>query len=274
MVQLRELQLTELGILKDFAEVCKNMNLTYFLNSGTLLGAIRHGGFIPWDDDVDIAMPFEDYDKFLTIGQEQLGDRYFIQNMETDPNFNMSYTRVRLNGTTCMDSYKASWDIHHGVWIDVFPIVPLRGKLDFKLSHLVFSLCNYLQLDQSLSYYYDEYYNILGRLGITCLKFLYRLPMDKRIRLHKRIVWGMCRKKGKCCSVLWGNITTFYPENVFHEKTEVYFEGIKLCAPKEFDKYLTYTYGDYMQLPPEEKRKTHTLDTIDLENDYHKYLKL
>lgn len=275
MDQLRALQLKELDILKAVAKVCDEKGITYFLNSGTLLGAVRHGGFIPWDDDIDIAMNYADYERFLSCAQELLGDRFFVQNMETEPDFNFSFTRVRMNGTTCMDSYKAKWNVHQGVWIDVFPIVPLRDKADFKISRKVFSLCNYFHSDYALKYYYDEYYKLLGPVGIAALRVFYMIPMATRIKWHEAIVRKMClRRNRECRSVLWGNITTFYPENVFTETTTILFEGIPFLAPKDTDKYLSITYGDYMTLPPMEKRHTHALDTVDLEHDYHRYMDL
>ncbi len=275
MSKLRELQLKELEILKAVTDICHEEGITYFLNSGTLLGAVRHGGFIPWDDDVDICMPYEDYKRFLACSQEKLGENCFVQNMETEPNYNHSYTRVHLNGTTCMDSYQTSWDIHHCICIDVFPIVPLRGKLDFKLTRIVLSFCNFFQLDYGLQYYFDEYQKLLGRFGIVVLRLFYKIPQAKRIKWHKAIVDRICSRKNRsCCSVLWGNITTFYPENVFTEQSTILFEGIPFSAPKDTDKYLRYTYGDYMQLPPEEKRRSHPFDIIDFDNDYHKYMRI
>ena len=275
MEQLRALQLKELDILKAVADVCDELGLTYFLSFGTLLGAVRHGGFIPWDDDIDIAMPYTDYQKFLAYGQESLGNLFFVQNMETEPDFNFSFTKVRLNGTTCMNSYQDHWNVHQGIWIDVFPIVPLRGKIDFKLSRKVFSLCNFFQLDHGLKYYYDDYYKLVGGFGIALLRLFYKIPIQTRAKWHKIIVQKMCtRKNRKCRSVLAGNITTFYSEDVFSEKDTILFEGIPFSAPKETDKYLRITYGDYMQLPPEEKRRGHIMNIVDLEHDYRKYMKI
>ena len=275
MNRLRELQLTELEILKTVDRTCKDLGLTYFLDGGTLLGAVRHGGFIPWDDDIDIVMPYKDYEQFITYGQQKLGDKFFVQNMETDPNFNLSFTRVRLNGTTCMNSYQINWKVHHGVWIDVFPIVPLKGKVDYLILQKVFSICNLFHIDQKLedTLYYEEYTQLLTRFGMSLLKTFYHIPMKKRIKWHKCIVQYFCRREMKeCCSVLWGNITTFYPKNYFKEATIVSFESINFPAPKNKEEYLENTYGDYMTIPPEEERKTHGIDILDLNHDYNYYV--
>lgn len=273
MNTLRELQLAELQVLKAFADACDRLGLTYYLNSGTLLGAVRHGGFIPWDDDVDVAMPFEDYERFLSCGQDALGDGFFIQNMETEPNFHFSFTRVRKNGTTCLNSYHRDWHIHHGVWIDVFPIVTLSGKRDFKRKHRLFSFCNLLQMDDFLNNHIEDSRKELGGLVVALLKVFYLIPRSARIRWHRKLVKAACGKKnGNCYSVLWGNITSFYPENVFAEKAPIRFEDALFSAPADPDRYLTYTYGDYMKLPPENKRRSHTVDIVDLDHDYRQYV--
>ncbi len=123
---LRELQLCELQILKDVKRVCDNHRIKYYLSSGTLLGAVRHQGFIPWDDDIDIMMPYDDYRRFLKVAQGELGEQYFVQNSETDDSYAFAYTHIRKNNTAVL----RDWDLmnfsHHGVWIDVFPLVKAR----------------------------------------------------------------------------------------------------------------------------------------------------
>ena len=98
--EIKDVQRVELDILIKVARLCEERGFTYFIESGTALGAVRHGGFIPWDDDIDIGMPRQDYEKFLDIAQEELGDEYFVQTRKTDPNAPFSFAKVRKNGTT------------------------------------------------------------------------------------------------------------------------------------------------------------------------------
>ena len=118
---LRRLQLTELQILKDVADFCDANGINYFLYGGTLIGAARHQGFIPWDDDIDIWMDYNSYKKFLKLSKK-LPSKYFIQNYRTDKKLCYSWTKVMLNGTTLIHNGMQSYDIHQGIYIDVFMI--------------------------------------------------------------------------------------------------------------------------------------------------------
>ncbi|MBR7189908.1 MAG: LicD family protein, partial [Oscillospiraceae bacterium] len=130
---LRRLQLMQLKILKEFVRVCQKHGFRFYIMNGTCLGAIRHGGFIPWDDDIDVGMYAEDYDRFIRCGAD-FGEEFFLQTIETDPGFKTMIARIRLNGTTILEKDFIDADIHHGVFIDVYPLFgypeePVRAQM-------------------------------------------------------------------------------------------------------------------------------------------------
>ena len=118
---LRQVQLTQLSIAKEIKRICDDHDIEYFLDSGTLLGAVRHKGFIPWDDDMDIAMTRENYDKFLAVAKVELDSRFFLQTWETDKNYPMPFAKIRLNGTKYVENVFEKAQMHQGIYVDVFP---------------------------------------------------------------------------------------------------------------------------------------------------------
>ena len=119
---MNELQQKELELFKAFVRVCEKHNLKYFLVGGSALGAIRHKGSIPWDDDIDVGMPREDYDKFCELQYEYEGTPYFIQNFKSDPCYIYNYGKLRDSSTTFIENTYKNNRINHGVWIDIFTI--------------------------------------------------------------------------------------------------------------------------------------------------------
>ena len=133
---LREAQMASLDILLEFDRVCKKNQITYWIDFGTLLGAVRHKGFIPWDDDIDISMPPADFKRFMEIGQKELKDGYFLQTEKTDPGSNMcrGLFKIRKNNTLYVhdfDDFRK--DYHKGVSIDVFEDVPYPVQMQPEL---------------------------------------------------------------------------------------------------------------------------------------------
>ena len=274
---LRSLQLVEKDILEKVADICEKNGIRYTLSSGTLLGAARHGGFIPWDDDVDVEIPVPDYYRFLEIAQEALGDDYFVQTYMTDPNFHFAYTRIRRNHTTYMDEYHRRYRIHHGVWLDIFPLIPVNPGLSLKLTKKWLSLSNFIQIQEEVENYREEFEQLIGRAGIGLVNIFSRIPMKTRQKLHKAMLSLVFDRNPEKCSLrsnVWGNITTFFPREVFDgEDKELSFEGRVYKVPHDYKKYLEIKYGDYMTLPPVEERRGHCGDAIvDLENSYEKYM--
>ena len=146
---LRKVQLKELEILLEIKRICDNNNINYYLCFGTLLGAVRHKGFIPWDDDVDIYMKRDDYNRFLQVAPNQISKNFFIESSKFNSNFPRTFTKVKANGTIFLEKYFQSTGVHPGIWVDVFPLDSLskssQKSLKFKIHNMLLlqSLADY-----------------------------------------------------------------------------------------------------------------------------------
>lgn len=268
---LKELQKIELEILLEVDRLCKKHNIRYFLVSGTLLGAVRHKGFIPWDDDVDICMPIKDYYKFCKIAKKELDHNFFLQNFETDFT-NKWPAKIRKNGTTAIEKGFEKSIFHQGIWIDVFPLIGVNNDKEWIAK----------------AYKKSDFSKNLLRKRQGAMKDFKTLPYDKKllkfipfklVRLVVRIIISTVFKsheKFEFCTYLWGNakISPRFKSDIFAEDCEVEFEGHMFPAPKRWDDYLKLVYGDYMTPPPPEKRNggCHTISIIDLKNNYTNYI--
>ena len=273
--KLRQLQLCELEILDEFVRVCEKNKLQYYLVGGTLLGAVRHQGFIPWDDDIDVAMPREDYDKFAEIAASELGAQYFYQSPETDPHYFLTYAKIRKNGTEVYEERFKGAKFHKGVFIDIFPLdfCPKPGPVCHFLFN-VLAVMNYRgQVDSGEAYRpYEELsgkigYAVLGLFSPRGLVQLRRklLSLSKRLS-HRQFVANY--------PGAYGYRKEVFPYGWYENVAQLSFEDRTFAAPTGFDKILRRAYGeDYLSLPPEEKRRQHiSVDRVDLkgESDYGK----
>lgn len=274
---IRKLQEIELKMLESFINVCNKLNLTYFVIGGTLLGAVRHKGFIPWDDDIDIGMPRKDYEKFIKEGQSYLDEHYFIQTFDTDSEYLMGFAKIRNSNTTFIEKSVKNRNMNHGVYIDIFPLdgVP-NSKVMRKLIKIRFQL---YQIKIS-SYFYKEglerknmkwrILDILSRILTfnNSLKEV-QLKIDKTVKgydfYHSSIVGNYFGIYGE---------KEFVPREYFGNGTLLRFEHLNVNAPEKYDLYLRKIYGDYMQLPSEENRKSHhNVEIVDLTEPYTNYKK-
>ena len=257
---IRDIQDYQLQMLKQVREVCERNDISFFLSSGTLLGAVRHKGFIPWDDDVDIEMPYSDYCKFLKIAPKELGDDYFIQTHETDEWFPRLYSKVRKNGTTMILKNEMHLKGHHGVWIDIFPQTFISGKLDLKAKRILVSMSNWLLMNQG---YFDQAISTKtdaeqGALFVRKITRAIPYSFRRKIALFlEKLVFKKWSKEPKYIGCVWGNITDTYPISVFSSTCLLKFEDDSFPAPGDYKTYLKTTYGDYMTPPPPEKRGGH-----------------
>jgi lipopolysaccharide cholinephosphotransferase len=264
--KLRSLQLVQLEILTRIDDVCKKNNIRYFMIGGTLLGAVRHKGFIPWDDDIDIAMRRKDYEKFLSIAQKELGKDFFIQNFRTDKRYHRYMTKIRAVGTKQVEKSVADADINHGIFIDIFPLdnivkdtgyaINLRGRIIKNLFRIMKNKVRSEDSSRSLS----ATKKMAIRLG--------GLVPNRFINWWLEALFTMSNRKD-------GKITTSFasiyewkkqavPNEIYGDGTPLTFEGRIFSAPKQYDKLLTRLFGDYMSMPPVEKRTGHVLVEVDL----------
>lgn len=267
--KINQLKKIEVEMLKAFINICETLNLKYYLLGGTLLGAIRHKGFIPWDDDIDVGMPREDYEIFLEKAQSLLPENYFVQTCFTDTEFPANFCKIRNSDTTFIETSVKNCKMNHGVFIDIFP---LDWHVDSFFKLKLFNVKNRLyKIAIVKSFYLPKKIKSFKKLIVNIINFF--IPV--KTALKKRDIL-LKSNKGKThlanyCGA-WG-IKEIVPFEWYGEGVDVEFEGLKLKAPKEYDKWLTQVYGNYMELPPIEKRITHHYtEVIDLDCSYKEYM--
>lgn len=254
--KLRELQLCELNILDEIVRICRKHNIKYYLYGGTLLGAVRHKGFIPWDDDMDIVMPRKDFDRFAKACRTDLSPQVYYQTCFTDKQYPMLYAKIRKHDTYVCEEKWLNKSMHQGVCVDIFPLdrFPKNrflGSLVLNLSYIyhravTFEDCRHRRI---------SVYIISRFLKLFPNTFIYRLR-DWLLRMTNAL-------SGKTYYCSFGS--HYRPLRLrvlrsewFGEGTPLEFEGKMYVAPSQWEKYLLHLFGEtYMQLPPEDKRFCH-----------------
>ena len=266
LATLQEHQRALYCLLQEFDRVCRKLNISYFLFAGTLLGAVRHKGFIPWDDDLDILMKRKDYERFLKEAPAQLDQKRFYLQREFSPHWPMFFSKLRLNNTTCLEKYfPRDQLIHQGVYMDIFPCDnAFRSRLGRALQFCSSKVVIAKGLDREG--YYTK--SIKKKTVMLLCRFL---PG----KAFHRIVKGPA-KTGEYVHCFLGGASKFsksvFPSAWFEDKVLLPFEAGAFCAPTAYDAVLKTLYGEYMKLPSEEERKCkeHAM-LVDLRHDYIHY---
>lgn len=269
---VRDVQNKILEVMKYIDKVCRDNNIVYFIMGGTALGAVRHGGFIPWDDDLDIFMTPAEYKKFKVAMEHDGNTKFMIQEWRTTPN-NLEYAKVRMNGTTFIEeNFKDRKDLHQGIYVD---IMMLHKVPDSKFM-------------QKLVYYESKFVTLYAltqrnwkpksggqKVVVNMLKLL---PCKLMAKLFYKRIYKYDNMTSGFKYCYWITPAKFYsglfaPE-FFAEPVDIPFEDTKLLGSVHIKEYLEYRYGDYMKLPSEaaQKAAVHAM-IFDVNKDYTEYLK-
>ncbi|WP_201352082.1 LicD family protein [Hydrogenimonas urashimensis] len=237
MDNVQKAQRTMLELLKAFDRVCRRHKLTYWLDFGTLLGARRHGGFIPWDDDLDVSMPLGDYKKFMQVAGKELPETIFLQHKRTDPGVPNHYIKLRHRGSWLVEVEEAGREVpyHQGIFIDIFPVCFVETRK------------------------VELYKKILFVTKIFSNRYMH---VDWAARMGIRLLEQFCQNEGETVVAGGESLHWFKPYGKKHlfPLRQISFEGGEYPAPGDTDYVLEKIFGpDFMTLPPVEKRKAHSI---------------
>ena len=262
--QFRKMQLTELDMLVEFDRICRLHNINYVLFGGSLLGAVRHKGYIPWDDDADIGMLREDYNRFKDISGELNPKICYFQDHDTDPEYRWGYGKLRRTGTKYIRVGQEHLKCRTGIFVDVFPMDDIPLQVPWQILQDIH--CCILR---KITYSEVGKFTRKGfiRIWYWLLSFIPMSFVYSQLRWYEKKSKSSSPNKVRCLmfkatGMLYQKnpISTRYgmPKSWFTDRKEYDFEGDKFYSSRDYDTVLKYIYGDYMKLPPENKRQQHS----------------
>ena len=259
-LSLRDAQMIMVDILEEVHKLCEKHELKYFLDAGTLIGAVRHKGFIPWDDDVDIGMLREDFNKFLEIAKKELPKHLFLQTFETDEYYDVYPVpcKIRYNDTMFLEEgAKENYEMHNGVYIDIFPYDSLpKHNFIYKIQRaLSFNILKSYKRLRDI----PEKLSFKNKITFSFYKLVVRMfPNKRRLKFFEFLVkWNDSKSEymGYGVDTYWSEYV--YKKSDYFDLAKLEFEGKFFYAPKNYHAILTQLYGDYMTMPKEEERVWH-----------------
>ena len=261
--ELKQLQMIELEMLQEVARICNLHNIKYTIIGGTLLGAVRHGGFIPWDDDADVAMLRPEYEKFCNIINESLDhSRFYFQDMEHTQGYRWGYGKIRRKNTVFLREGQEEMPYEQGVFLDIFPIDGTPDSFLLRIIHEFRCFIVRKILWSSVGRKTEK-----NKLIRNIYKVLYLIPDNTVKKMYRGLILKKHSEDTEVVRTLTfpshGPLHGYY-RNWFAETAPIEFEGIRFEGVKDYKGWLTYEFGDYMKIPPKEKQKAHPVSEIKL----------
>lgn len=273
---LKKLQQSLLDIMSDFDNFCEKNDLQYFLIGGTLLGAVRHQGFIPWDDDLDVVMPREDYERMIELFSEEDQNKYTIQSIETDHNYWLPFAKLRKNNTLYDDLPTRYVKSHRGIFIDIFPLDHANSPenniqgMKVRFAKFLRKIADF----KTTALFSKDSGNTLKYVVKKMTATVFSLVSTHRILMwQKKIIKSLASSN----SNYYINVGSQYhfkkqtmKKDVYHPSKQLDFEGETFNVPGKYEVVLKRIFSEkYMELPPEDKRQTHAPANIifNLEED-------
>lgn len=235
----------QLEIAREIDRICRENNIKYSLYGGSVIGAVRHNGFVPWDHDIDIAMPRKDYEKFLELCMHSTDENFFFSTYTTEPYYPNNWGKMRSNNTVFQEVELVGLPIHNGVFVDVHPIdniIPCFLKLQVRLS-CFWSCVHHVKVGMKHNSKWKEaVYRLFAWLPLKFINNMRDMSMRIFENVPTKYVYKIAHPNGGIYPI---------PRNTFEDLMEHEFETEKFYIPKNYDEFLTKRYGNYMQFPPE-----------------------
>ncbi len=258
---LRQVQLIQLEMLQEVDRICKKCSIHYNIIAGTLLGAIRHGGYIPWDDDADIAMLRDEYERFRKACKTELDTtRFYFQDHRNTKGYRWGYGKLRRKNTLFLREYQEHMPYRQGIFIDIFPLdgVPdnyfLRSIKNFECFCVRKMLWSRVGKIADKSFWKRQWYKLLDKIPEEKIFYYYHIMIHHANLNKTRMV--------RILMFPTPNNEYGYYRNWYENSVDTEFEGKIFQGIRDYDSYLSFKFGDYMELPPIEGRKVHPVSKI------------
>lgn len=271
--KMKEVWAVELDLLSEFDRICRKYNLKYFADSGTLIGAVRHSGFIPWDDDIDLVMMRKDYDILLKVAPQELKQPFFLQNAYSDEKYVRGHSQLRNSNTTAYIAEDIGRPYNKGIFIDIFVLDNLPDD-EVEYQKYKKKIIRWWKIVNALYYDKTSYHTIKGRILGNFCKVFYKIVDYRKVYKHYENICAKYKniqtKRVSYIAYSLGKEKHIWEKEWFESSINISFEFTKIPAPVAYDERLKKEYGDYMVI--KHAPTSHGDVTLDANTPYKKYL--